>query len=286
MLLFLAFLNQDILTHVLIYDQTPLFYIGLLGSLVAITRNMIPDEHVSFSPEIHALQVIENIQYCPSHWNNKLHLKTTFREFCILFPLKLEVLMHEIISLLCTPFILWKTFHDKSEEIIDFLKEIAIDHQELGIICKYGCFELNQENAKMEASMLNFKKDYPAWELDEEQLNDFVDDKVINILKESVRFEKPAVQIKVENRHNYTIKTPPMQAQQPRQLQIPKSNTSGNLAPVSPKSPSPMQKAVTDPLLINDQLDLPFAQLQSNKKPAARKEIQKPFNLSASERKK
>eukprot|EP00835_Amoeboradix_gromovi_P006567 NODE_800_length_4111_cov_0.200598.p1 type:complete len:572 gc:universal NODE_800_length_4111_cov_0.200598:3989-2274(-) len=259
MILFLAFLNQDILTHLMIYDQTPLFYIGVLGSLVAITRNMIPDEHVLFDPEVHALKVIEYIQYCPSHWNSHIRTKQIFREFCKLFPLKLEVLMYEIISLLVTPFILWKTFHDKSEEIIEFLKEIAIDHQELGLICKYACFEIAKGIPKMEASMLNFKKDYPLWELDEMNMTDFPEDKVINILKESIRFDKPLIQ---------------MENQLPKRLDVQQTKID--------KMPK-IRKAQTDPILINDELDLPFAQVQTNKRPVSRKEIQKPFNLSESE---
>lgn len=265
MLLFLAFLNQDVLTHLLIYDQTPLFYIGLLGSLIAITRNMIPDEHVSFTPETHANKVIEYIQYSPTHWTNKLHTKQIYREFCILFPLKLEVLLHEIISLILTPFMLWKTFHDKSEEIIDFLKEISIDHQELGIICKFGCFEMTANDNKMEASMLNFKKDYPLWDLDENVLSEYPNDQVINNLKASVHLQPPHLE-----RPTTATETPP-----------------SKLDTIPPmKVPTPPKRVPTDALIMNDELDLPFAQVQSKFKPHVKKELQKPFNLSASERKK
>eukprot|EP00834_Sanchytrium_tribonematis_P000424 NODE_8_length_66115_cov_0.981823.p9 type:complete len:583 gc:universal NODE_8_length_66115_cov_0.981823:37763-36015(-) len=264
-ILFLAFLNQEFLTHVIIYDQTPLFYIGLLGSLIAITRNMIPAEHISFSPDQHILKVVENIQYCPKRWNNQLHTKKTFREFCTLFPLKFEVLFHEILSLLATPYILWTTFHDKSEEIIDFLRNIAIDHQDLGIVCKFACFEMSEaeQDNKMVASMLNFKKDYPQWELDEEHLKAENNDKVLSLLKQSIHLEVP--------KHSKVFQPSP-------------ENKGKEQKPYQKPNPNPIsRRSITDPLLINETLDLPFAQIQAQYKTPVRRDIQKPFNLSESE---
>lgn len=54
-------------------DRTVLFYIGLFGSIVAISRGMIPDEQLVFDPELSLRYVAEFTHYIPKEWNGKLH---------------------------------------------------------------------------------------------------------------------------------------------------------------------------------------------------------------------
>jgi len=54
-------------------DRTVLFYLGLFGTILAISRGMIPEENLVFEPEAMLTQVIEYTHYCPSHWNGRLH---------------------------------------------------------------------------------------------------------------------------------------------------------------------------------------------------------------------
>lgn len=54
-------------------DRTVLFYLGLFGTILAVSRGMIPEENLVFEPEAMLTQVIEYTHYCPSHWNGKLH---------------------------------------------------------------------------------------------------------------------------------------------------------------------------------------------------------------------
>lgn len=54
-------------------DRTVLFYLGLFGTILAISRGMIPEENLVFEPEAMLTQVIEYTHYCPSHWKGRLH---------------------------------------------------------------------------------------------------------------------------------------------------------------------------------------------------------------------
>jgi autophagy-related protein 9 len=54
-------------------DRTVLFYIGLFGTILAVSRGMIPEENLVFEPEAMLTQVIEYTHYYPSHWHGKLH---------------------------------------------------------------------------------------------------------------------------------------------------------------------------------------------------------------------
>jgi autophagy-related protein 9 len=54
-------------------DRTVLFYIGLFGTILAVSRGMIPEDNLVFEPEAMLTQVIEYTHYRPSHWNGRLH---------------------------------------------------------------------------------------------------------------------------------------------------------------------------------------------------------------------
>lgn len=54
-------------------DRTVLFYIGLFGTILAISRSLIPDETLVFDPETALLFVAEFTHYLPSEWEGKLH---------------------------------------------------------------------------------------------------------------------------------------------------------------------------------------------------------------------
>lgn len=54
-------------------DRTVLFYLGLFGTILAVSRGMMPEENLVFEPEAMLTQVIEYTHYCPSHWSGKLH---------------------------------------------------------------------------------------------------------------------------------------------------------------------------------------------------------------------
>jgi autophagy-related protein 9 len=54
-------------------DRTVLFYLGLFGMILAVSRGMTPEENLVFEPESMLTQVIEYTHFCPSHWVGKLH---------------------------------------------------------------------------------------------------------------------------------------------------------------------------------------------------------------------
>lgn len=70
-------------------DRTVLFYIGLFGSIVAISRGMIPDEALVFDPEISLRYVAEFTHFIPKEWEGKLHsewVRVTLSSLQLLTP--------------------------------------------------------------------------------------------------------------------------------------------------------------------------------------------------------
>jgi autophagy-related protein 9 len=54
-------------------ERTVLFYIGIFGSLMAIARGMVPDDHRVVDPEALMREVVEETHYMPVHWRSNLH---------------------------------------------------------------------------------------------------------------------------------------------------------------------------------------------------------------------
>lgn len=54
-------------------DRTVFFYLGLFGTIMAVSRGMIPDQTESFDPELLIRGVVEHTHYMPSEWEDKLH---------------------------------------------------------------------------------------------------------------------------------------------------------------------------------------------------------------------
>ena len=54
-------------------ERTVLFYIGVFGSLMAIARGMVPDDHGVVDPEALMREVVEVTHYMPVHWRSNLH---------------------------------------------------------------------------------------------------------------------------------------------------------------------------------------------------------------------
>lgn len=54
-------------------NGTILFYLGVFGTIFAVSRGMIPDEHLVYEPEPLLRQVLDHIHYFPHEWVGKLH---------------------------------------------------------------------------------------------------------------------------------------------------------------------------------------------------------------------
>lgn len=53
--------------------RTVLFWIGVFGGILAVSRGMIEDGHLVFDPEILMKEVIKHTHYMPEDWKGELH---------------------------------------------------------------------------------------------------------------------------------------------------------------------------------------------------------------------
>ncbi|ODQ66948.1 APG9-domain-containing protein [Nadsonia fulvescens var. elongata DSM 6958] len=130
-------------------DRTVLFYIGIFGSILAVSRGLIPEETLVFDPEITLRYVAEYTHYLPSEWEGRLHSDTVKAEFSALYDLKLMILFRDLASVVITPFILWFSLPNCSEKIIDFFREFSVHVDGVGYICTFALFDFDANNNRL-----------------------------------------------------------------------------------------------------------------------------------------
>jgi autophagy-related protein 9 len=170
------FLHFEITPH-----RTVLFYLTLFGSILAVARGMVPDEHRVFDPHELMSDVIHDTHYMPDSWQDALHSKRVHSEFGELFVMKILIYAQEVLSVVMTPFVLWFSLPGCAPEIVDFFREFTVHVDGLGYVCSFALFDfqrhgnvkfgaatkveerLTSKEGKMEKSFLNFKAAHPEW---------------------------------------------------------------------------------------------------------------------------
>lgn len=75
------FLHFEITPH-----RTVLFYLGVFGSVLAISRGMVPQENMVFDPEASLNEVVRWTHYLPVEWRGQLHSQMVGFRLGLLLP--------------------------------------------------------------------------------------------------------------------------------------------------------------------------------------------------------
>ncbi|KAG0220235.1 autophagy protein atg9 [Mortierella sp. NVP41] len=165
-------------------DRTVFFYLGLFGTIMAVSRGMIPDQTESFDPELLIAGVVEHTHYMPNDWRDKLHTDEVRKQFALLFEYNAMLFLMEFMSLILTPLMLCLSLANCSEKIVDFFREFTVHVDGIGYVCSFAVFDFKRQGNvkhgnqtgttmdehfvanedKMEKSFLNFKHNNPDWE--------------------------------------------------------------------------------------------------------------------------
>jgi hypothetical protein len=144
-LFLLTIVDQDLFLNLNITaDKSVAFYLGLFGTIFAAARGAVPDEHLVFEPEKTLRAVITETHYLPNEWRGKLHTDEVRIEFCKLFNLKVVLLLQELLAVLLTPFVLWFSLPECSEQIVDFFREFTVHVDGIGYVCSFALFDFKR----------------------------------------------------------------------------------------------------------------------------------------------
>ncbi|KAH8928416.1 APG9-domain-containing protein [Atractiella rhizophila] len=176
-LVLFSLLDPDAFLH---FEITPggtvLFYIGIFGTIMAVARGMVPDDHRVVNPEELMRSIADHTHYLPTEWKGRLHSAEVHQEFSQLFQMKITIFFQEIVSVILTPFILWFSLPSCAPAIIEFFRVCSVHVDGLGYVTSFAEFNFERHgnpqfgapvpvkdgrwmsnNGKMEKSILNFK---------------------------------------------------------------------------------------------------------------------------------
>ncbi|GAM18991.1 hypothetical protein SAMD00019534_021660 [Acytostelium subglobosum LB1] len=204
---FLVFgvINDDFLFSFDLFGRTPIWYVGIFGTALAICRSLIPEENEVFNPAKHMIKVVKYTHYIPKSWSGRTHTYTVRNRFLKLFEYRIVDFLREVSSVIFAPFILLFSLPNSSLAILEFIAMYTVNLEGVGKICMFGTFTnlsrygntLNQANKsgmvrsfsetdhnshnkqdKVERSVVNFKIANPEWHIPDhdvlEELNSYI----------------------------------------------------------------------------------------------------------------
>jgi hypothetical protein len=77
------------------------------------------------------------------------------QEFGELFAMKIMIYVHELLSVVLTPFVLWLSLPDCAPAIVDFFREFTIHVDSLGYVCSFAVFDFQRHgNVKVSPDLV------------------------------------------------------------------------------------------------------------------------------------
>jgi autophagy-related protein 9 len=137
--------QENFLNFEITPGRTAIFYIGVFGSIWAVSRGMLPDDDMVYDTAFSIQEVIQFTHYEPAHWLNRLHTVDVKEEFSQLYQMKLMVFFEEVMSIFYTPFILAFSLTKCSDRIIDFFREFTVHVDGIGYVCTFAEFRFMGE---------------------------------------------------------------------------------------------------------------------------------------------
>ena len=186
LMLVLTLINENLLINLHITNNRPiLWYIGILGTIIAISKSAINDK-LNFYPKEKFIKLREIMKYIPESWveqSDKLYIKNKILN---LFKYQIFMLLSDILHTLTIPFSLWYISHD-IDEIVDFIIDNTNYDSKLGYTCDLASFKhferinYHKCDTKTYISFDDFNEHYPNW-LENKVNSNSVSINVINVL--------------------------------------------------------------------------------------------------------
>lgn len=248
-LLLIGLWDEEILLNSEIYGYGPLWYAGILGTIVAVCRSVIPDENALFEPQKNLDEVCSNTHYWPPEWKERAYTFKVRDEFCFLFEYKAVVFIQELLSVIFTPFILIFSLPSSALDVVDFFRDCTVEVPGVGFVCSFSAFtdlqkpptdlaksglglpskEMTTNYGKMEKSMLTFKANNPTWTPPTQG------EEMFGELSQFMSAEAP----NTENPNSYLFNSSPLLSQSMNMLASPMSSMFGGLAGQPAGAPDP-----------------------------------------------
>ena len=163
--IFLTIINENLLINLNVTESRPiLWYIGILGSIIAVTKGIIKNKMI-FYPKEKLIEIQKNINFIPDEWVNNAERIYVKNQFTKLFEYQIKSLIKELFFITTTPFELW-SISNNVEDIINYFIENTVYEPHIGYKCSDAIFKPYLEDnpntkKKINNSIKNFKLIHP-----------------------------------------------------------------------------------------------------------------------------
>lgn len=180
-LIIIAFLEESLLEgH--IFGRNLFWYAAVFGTITAISRAAITDDHLVLDPQGAMSLVVQHTHYMPKRWRGRENSDIVRIEFETLFQYTGMMLLEEMASIFLTPYLLIFVVPERVDDILQFIADFTVDIEGVGHVCRFSAFDFQNHGnimygaphnsprvqrssqGKMEKSFLSFQSSYPSWE--------------------------------------------------------------------------------------------------------------------------
>ncbi|WOG87182.1 hypothetical protein DCAR_0206405 [Daucus carota subsp. sativus] len=180
-LIIIAFLEESLLEgH--IFGRNLFWYAAVFGTITAISRAAITDDHLVLDPQGAMSLVFQHTHYMPKSWRGRENSDIVRIEFETLFQYTGMMLLEEMASIFLTPYLLIFVVPERVDDILQFIADYTVDIEGVGHVCSFSAFDFQNHGnikygapqnstrgqrssqGKMEKSFLSFQSSYPSWE--------------------------------------------------------------------------------------------------------------------------
>lgn len=134
--------------------RTAVFWLTIMVGIFGVAHGSLPDETEVHDPVLHLKEMLMYTHYMPAHWRSKLHSNEVRAEFSALYQMKIMVFLEEVMSLILTPWILWRNSGKQCEKIIDFFREHTVHVEGIGNQCNFAVFGFKKDPNAEDATAL------------------------------------------------------------------------------------------------------------------------------------
>ena len=206
-LFILSIIDDDALIKLKYHNYNLVWYFAVLTLIMSVLNSILKDKDFEDSID----KVIENL-------TNYIHVLPPkdiiynyqmYKSIIKMYQSNIVIILHEIVSVIISPYILYKCFYQNADEIVEFLYKNTTYIENLGIVDKYSNFMLNYNiedklkhtiqdirtnkkeditnlilYKKREKSFISFIELYPDWKMYSTDLEEYIHK--INTYKEEI----------------------------------------------------------------------------------------------------
>ena len=196
-LIALTLLDERLLEQDLVVGRQTVWWLALLGVILAASRALIVEpSNTAFDPGLALLEVAAHTHFFPRHWRGRAHSLEVQEEFQSLFRYRAALFVEELASVLLTPVLLWFSLPQCAPAILDFVSNNTIAVDGVGDVCSLAAFQMRRhfvpngdplpavaplatatataetatateevaaQEGKLEKSLVSFASAYPTW---------------------------------------------------------------------------------------------------------------------------